>query len=176
MNRQVLDDISPFLRTSGLVFELYRRGSIDASDVVESELARLRAGDYLSYTEEKIALLLSDELGQVEEILSELPDPYPLSDVERETLLLLRLSQIRTEWSSEADPPSLVEDALEGYGIDEKYGTLRLFAPLRRSEKSPEKYARRLDEAIEAGWRDLRAVAASRAARRPPGQDVVKHD
>ena len=172
MTRQVLEGISPFLRTSGLVFELYRRGSIDSSDVVKSELARLRAGDYLSHTEEKIALLLSDELGQVEEILSELPDPYPLSDVERETLLLLRLSRIRTEWSSAADPPSLVEDTLEDYGPDEKYGTLSLFTPRPRSEK----YARRLDEAIEAGWRDLRAVAASRAARRPPGQDTVKHD
>ncbi|MCM3778177.1 hypothetical protein [Microbacterium hydrocarbonoxydans] len=158
------------------MFELYRRGSIDSSDVVESELARLRIGDDLSRTEERIALLLSHELDQVEEILSELPDPYPLNDVERETLLLLRLSQIRTEWLSEADPPSLVEDALEDYGLDEKYGMLRLFAPLPRSEKSPEKYARRLDEAIEAGWSDLRAVAASRAARRPPGKDVMKHD
>ena len=119
-----------------------------------------------------MALLISDEYDEVDAILSELPDPYPLSEVEKEALLLLRLGRIRAEWSSSFDPPSLVEDALDDYGLDEKYGGLRLLAPLPRSEKTPAKYARRIDEAIEAGWRELEAVAVARALRRPPGGTV----
>ncbi|WP_136025373.1 hypothetical protein, partial [Microbacterium sp. K21] len=105
-----------------MVAELHHFGELGISDVVEVELARIKAGA-ASAEEEEIGLLLSDDYERGHVILeSEFEQSFP-SEIERETLLIADLIRIRNNWTELDDPPSEVEAALEAHALDERYGS-----------------------------------------------------
>lgn len=158
-----LEIFGPHLMTIGVVAELHHFGELGISDVVEVELARIKAGA-ASAEEEEIGLLLSDDYERGHLILeSEFEQNLP-SEIERETLLIADLIRIRNSWTELDDPPSEVEAALEAHALDERYGGLRLLAPMRRSEKTPKKYMERVEGAISTGLTRLRGISKQREA------------
>lgn len=158
-----LEVFGPHLMTMGVVAELHHFGQLSISDAVEIELARIKAGA-ANAGEEEIGLLLSDDYERGRSILESEFERNPPSEIERETLLLADLIRIRKNWAVLDDPPSEVEAALEAHALDERYGGLRLMAPMRRSEKTPEKYLGRVERAISSGLARLRDISNQREA------------
>jgi len=102
-------------------------GWVSAQQVVEVELFRYKRGETIAGDEELLALLLSDELEVVAQILSR------NERNETESSLLWFYSageELRSVWDRRLAPEEDLYEILEALGLDERYRKLVYFEPV----------------------------------------------
>lgn len=132
-----------------VVITRYREQRLVIGEIVEIELRRLVAGFHLTESETYLANLLSDEYSKAGELLDrESSKPLPLAKADKDTLLWLRIVDVREAWDSLEDPQFYVEELLDLYDHDDRYGEARFFADRPRKERGLSRYMERLDSVI----------------------------
>ena len=126
----------------------YRHGWIGDRDAVEVALAALKAGMDLPAAQEELALLLSDSLGRVPELLEDLAR-HPGEECDPGGVwLFLALAWLHEHRSEHAEPLGVIEMLYADFGYPEEMEGLVRFMPASPGAASSR-------EAIEQRWRDL---------------------
>lgn len=104
---------------------------LTAEEIVYVELARYNSGLPLNYCEEELALLLSDELSRVREILGP-GTRNPLSESPPSVAWLYSAGmELLSVWHDIPSPGEDLYEILEQLGLDEEYRDLVYFTPFR---------------------------------------------
>lgn len=115
-----------WVKLERITFDVQRigveRGFIDATDVVRFALARLNAHVDVGPEEEEVALLLSDELSRFPELLARFPEPD--RELASRVWAFAGLAQVRSVWTSLAQPWEQVADVVETLGEPKGYSGL----------------------------------------------------
>lgn len=160
LNR-ILEILGPDLLSLPLLRFFAESGGLTEADVVEIELARLQEGIQLTSAEEKLALLLSDELSSVTALLA--ASRGQLTDEERESVLLVRLMGLRDRWDDLTQPGFYVESEIDDWAPMGVYDDVRFSVPPPPGQRGMAAYLTRLDQRIAERLHDLRQTA--RASR-----------
>lgn len=88
----------------------YRHGWVSAESAVAIAVAKLEAGAYLSGPEEELALLLSDDLDRVQELLKDLEFVGEPAELRARLWLFLSLAFVFERRDECDDPLGVVED------------------------------------------------------------------
>lgn len=146
------------LLTLPVVARLYSECEIGASDVVNIEMGRLSAGVDLSSAEERLALLLADELDTVSSVLTERRD-VAMSKQDRQVYLWIRLMKVRQEWDRLVEPQFDLEELLDVFDLEDCYAEMRFFSERPRREKTRDQYLKRVDSGLALGLERLNREA-----------------
>ncbi|MCA1307302.1 hypothetical protein LC082_10360 [Microbacterium esteraromaticum] len=147
----ILKALGPELLTPGLVSRLRLQELIRDSDVVEIELSRMMQGLDLIQQEEQIAILVGDGVAYVPELVWEMAHRFPLTDCERELVLLIRLMEARRRWRFLTEPGFYVESELEDWDVNGDYDDLRFSTPPPKGQRrrAMDGYVARLDARVQ---------------------------
>jgi hypothetical protein len=107
----------------------FRGGWLADRDVVSIALARLEAGEVLSPPEEELALLLSDDLGRVPELVDDLGESVAVQGDPAAVWLFLTLAWIYDHRSEYLEPLEVVEMIYADFGYPEEIEGLVRFMP-----------------------------------------------
>lgn len=126
----------------------YQHRWLDDRAVVQVALAALRAAREPRTVEEKLALLLSDELSRVPELLEDLVRSSPNEEHPDAVWLFLALAWLRQHRSEYPDPFEIIEMLYADFGYPEEIANLVRFVP--PSPGAPTGY-----RALEQRWEDF---------------------
>lgn len=138
-------DLCPEVLTYEIVSYLFREGRISREDVVSIELSRMVASIDISESEERLALLLSDELLSVDDILLQ-ESGAALSALGLEVDLWLQVCDVRNNWAKLDYPQFYLEDVLEELDLEDRYHVARFFS--NDGPSGWDQYQQNIDTAI----------------------------
>lgn len=124
----------------------FRHGWLRRADVVTLALARYEAGSRLSQPEEQLALLLSDELDRVDDLVAELEISDEPAEQRAALWLFLALAWLLDHRESFDDPHAVIEMLYADFGYPQEIqGLVRYMPPVTGPSPSP--------QAIDDHWR-----------------------
>lgn len=137
--------------TFNVQLEAWRVGILQTEEVVELATLRLSLGLPLSPAEERLALMLSDEAQEAEQLLRRVAALHaPNSDLPARICTYSRLMAILDQWQDLEHPEVMAEQLINESETPAVYSNARLYDPPLGERKSRSAHFKRLWEAAES--------------------------